>query len=329
MNAEYYKQRASEGGLIVTEATNISDSARGYPATPGINSQEQVEGWKKVVEGVHQKKGLIALQLWHVGRVSHHTYQSDGKRSIAPSEVTLVDSGYGSDVSGNRVPYETPREATLEDINEQLRLYKQAAANSKAAGFDGVELHAANGYLINQFLDNSSNKRTDLYGGSFENRARFLFQALDAVIEGFGNSRRVGIRLSPWGTFLEMNGTDKFEIFSYVLSRLNDYDLAYVHLVELGSPNTKEDSVEAMKNKSGYKKNLFVCGGYVKQTAQQVVDAKISDAVAFGQLFISNPDLPLRLKEDAPLTEPNPATFYQGGPKGYTDYPFWEPKADK
>jgi N-ethylmaleimide reductase len=327
LNARYYAQRASAGGLLITEATQISPRGQGYPATPGIHSEQQVEGWRRVTKAVHEKGGLIFLQLWHVGRISHPSHQPDGGIPLAPSPVK--PAGNALTASWTEEAFETPREIRLDEVPSLIDEYRAAARNALAAGFDGVELHAANGYLLDQFLRNGTNKRTDRYGGSFENRARFPFEVLDAVGEVVSFDR-VGIRLSPLGTFNDMSDSDPVGMFGYVLRELSKKRIAYVHLIE--ARGDEEEPDERIPLGSGaaptaalfrpfYNGVLIDAGGFTRQSATEAIAAGTVDAVAFGRLFISNPDLPLRLQRSSPLNRYDRPTFYGGGIKGYTDYP--------
>ena len=332
LNASYYAQRASTGGLLITEATQISPRGQGYPATPGIHSDQQVEGWRRVTDAVHEKGGLIFLQLWHVGRISHSSHQPDGGLPLAPSPVKPAGNAFTA--SWQEVPFETPREIRLDEIPSLVEEYRAAARNALAAGFDGVELHAANGYLLDQFLRNGTNKRTDQYGGSFENRARFLFEVLDAAGKVFGFDR-FGIRLSPLGTFNDMSDSDPVGMYGYVLRELAKKRIAYVHLIEArGDEEAPDERVPLGSGAAptaalfrpfftdrGHKGVLIGAGGFTRQSATEAIAAGTVDAVAFGRLFISNPDLPLRLQRSAPLNRYDRPTFYGGGIKGYTDYP--------
>jgi len=326
VNARYYAQRASVGGLLVTEATQISQRGQGYPATPGIHSSEQIAGWRLVTDGVHAKGGLIFLQLWHVGRISHRSHQPDGRLPLAPSAVK--PAGDALTASWEKAPFETPREVGLDEIPSLVGEYRGAASNALAAGFDGVELHAANGYLLDQFLRDGTNRRTDRYGGSFENRARLLLEVLDAVGEVFGLNR-VGIRLSPLGTFNDMRDSDPVGIFSHVLRALAKRSIAYVHLIEArgderaldeGLPLDSGAAPTAALFRPFYPGVLIGAGGFTRESADEAIAAGTVDAVAFGRLFISNPDLPLRLKLDAELNSYDRTTFYGGAAQGYTDY---------
>ena len=328
MNARYYAQRASAGGLLISEATQISQTGQGYPATPGIHSPEQVEGWRLVTEAVHSEGGLIFLQLWHVGRISHSSLQPAGALPVAPSAV--VPAGKEAfTASGERVPFETPRALELDEIPSIVDEYRDAARNALAAGFDGVEVHAANGYLLDQFLRDGTNRRTDRYGGSFENRARLLWEVLEAVGEVFG-LERVGVRLSPLGTFNDMRDSDPVGLFGFVLRELAKKPIAYVHLIEARADERPPEENVALGSGAAPTAKLFRpfypgvligAGGFTRGSASEAIAAGIVDAVAFGKLFISNPDLPLRLKDDRTLNGYDPATFYGGGAQGYTDYP--------
>jgi N-ethylmaleimide reductase len=328
MNARYYAQRASAGGLLISEATQISQTGQGYPATPGIHTPEQVAGWRLVTEAVHREGGLIFLQLWHVGRISHSSLQPAGALPVAPSAV--VPTGKEAfTASGEKVPFETPRALELDEIPSIVDEYRDAARNALAAGFDGVEVHAANGYLLDQFLRDGTNRRTDRYGGSFENRARLLWEVLEAVGDVFG-LERVGVRLSPLGTFNDMRDSDPVGLFGFVLRELAKKPIAYVHLIEArADARPSEEHVDLGSGASPtaeifrpfYPGVLIGAGGFTRELASVAIAAGTVDAVAFGKLFISNPDLPLRLKDDRTLNGYDPATFYGGGAQGYTDYP--------
>jgi N-ethylmaleimide reductase len=327
LNATYYGQRATAGGLLVTEATQISLRGQGYPSTPGIHSPEQVAGWRLLTDAVHAKRGLIFLQLWHVGRISHPSYQPDGGLPIAPSAVR--PAGHALTASWEKAPFETPRAIRLDEIPSLVEEYRAAAHNALAAGFDGVELHAANGYLLDQFLRDGTNQRTDRYGGSFENRARFLLEVLDAVGDTYGFDR-VGIRLSPLGTFNDMRDSDPVGMFGHLLRVLAKKSIAYVHLIEArGDEHSPDDTIElgsgpaptATLFRPFYPGTLIGAGGFTRESAEAAVAIGTVDAVAFGRLFISNPDLPVRLRLHAALNDYDRATFYGGSSKGYTDYP--------
>jgi N-ethylmaleimide reductase len=322
--AEYYSQRASAGSII-TEATQISPLGKGYPGTPGIYSDEQVAGWKRITAAVHVQGGAIVSQLWHVGRISHSSHHPSEGLPIAPSAI--APSGKVFTATWQQADYETPRAIEKEEIPALIESYRHACVKAKEAGFDGVEVHAANGYLLDQFLQDSSNQRTDSYGGSFENRARLMLEVLDAVISVWGSSR-VGIRLSPYGSFNDMSDKDPKGLFSYVVEKLNPLKLAYLHLIEPratmagGSDSLVADAPNAARLfGSLFTGKVLSAGGYNRELAEAVIQAKDADAVAFGRLFISNPDLPHRFELNAPLNAYDRSTFYGGGVKGYTDYP--------
>ncbi|MBE0661333.1 MAG: alkene reductase [Bacteroidales bacterium] len=318
--ATYYAQRAT-AGLIIAEASQISLQGIGYMNTPGIHTPEQVEGWKKVTKAVHEKDGLIFLQLWHVGRVSHSLLQPNHQLPVAPSAIN--PDGELTTPQGKK-SIETPRALDLEEIPGIVEDYRKAAQNAKDAGFDGVEIHAANSYLIDQFLHESSNQRKDKYGGPIENRARFLFEVLEAVISVW-ESEKVGIRLAPSGTRFGMDDPDPAALFTYVIQQLNDFNLAYLHLVEPLLP--LDDYPHFVKQVAKYfrpiyKGTLMACGGFTQDTGNQYILEGWADLIAFGKLFIANPDLPKRFELNAPLNQADVDTFYSRSEKGYTDYPF-------
>jgi N-ethylmaleimide reductase len=331
LNAEYYAQRAS-AGLIISEATQISQQGQGYPATPGIYSAEQVEGWKLVTNAVHKAGGKIFLQLWHVGRISHPSLQPNGGQPVAPSALEAKNSGtYTAEWKPTSIL--TPRALETAEVAGIVEDFRKGAQNAKDAGFDGVEVHGANGYLLDQFLQDGSNKRSDVYGGSIENRARFLLEAVDAAIGVFG-AGRVGVRLSPYGTFNDMQDSDPVALFSYVLAQLDARKIAYAHIIEPrssaagGADVVAEDApITANIFRSKFKGTLISAGGYNRELALEAVASGNADAVAFGRAFIANPDLPMRLQQNAPLNKYNRATFYGGKEVGYTDYPFLDAKA--
>ncbi len=313
----YYEQRAS-AGLIIAEATQISTQGVGYPATPGIYNEQQVAGWKKITEVVHAKNGHIFLQLWHVGRISHPDFHN-GELPVAPSAIK--PKGEAVTPSGMK-PFVTPRALETDEIQGIVETYQQAAINALAAGFDGVEIHSANGYLLDEFLREGTNKRTDCYGGTFENRARFLLEVTEAVVAVWG-ADRVGIRLSPSGTMNDMNDADPETFFVYLLAQLNRFGLAYLHVVDAleGDIRHGANVINLEVLRKAYNGTFIVCGGYDRARAENAIAEGKADAVAFGQLYIANPDLVERFKVDAPLNEPDGATFYGGNEKGYTDYP--------
>ncbi len=309
--AEYYRQRAS-AGLIISEATSVTPMGVGYPNTPGIWSAAQVEGWKLVTDAVHEAGGRIVLQLWHVGRVSDPLYL-DGALPVAPSAI--APRGHVSLVRPEK-PFVTPRALRTDEIPGIIEAYRQGAAHAREAGFDGVELHGANGYLLDQFLQDSTNQRTDPFGGSIENRARLMLEVTDAVI-GVWGADRVGMHLAPRGDAHDMGDSDPAATFGYVARELGRRGLAFLCARErLGEGRLGPQLKQAFGG--AYIANE----GFTKETAEQVIAAGEADAVAFGVPFIANPDLPARFAADAPLNEANPATFYGDGPVGYTDYPF-------
>lgn len=322
--AEYYSQRAS-AGLIISEAAQISMLGKGYPGTPGIFSDAQVAGWKKVTDAVHAKGGKMVCQLWHVGRISHSSLHPTEGLPVAPSAI--APSGKVYTATWQLAEYETPRSLTLAEIPALIQDYVNAAQQAKAAGFDGVEVHGANGYLLDQFLHDGSNTRNDQYGGSIENRSRLLLEVLHAVINVWG-SDRVGARLSPYGTFNDMSDHDTMGLFTYLIGQLNPLGLAYLHLIEPrstmagGTDKVKEDqpSTSALFRPL-YKGKIIAAGGFDREGAEQFVSNGQADAIAFGRFFISNPDLPKRLAENSPLNPYDRSTFYGGGAKGYVDYP--------
>ena len=310
--ATYYVQRAS-AGLIITEATQVSPLSIGYPNTPGIHTSEQTAGWRKVTEAVHAAGGRIWLQLWHVGRVAHPSLM-DGQQPVAPSAIAAK----GETFTGKGMePFVTPHALTTDEITAVVDQYAQAATYAKEAGFDGVEVHAANGYLIDQFLRDGSNRRTDEYGGSVENRARFLYEVTCAVTSVWGGGK-VGVRLSPVNPFNDMSDSDPLATFTQTAQGLNDYGLGYLHVVEpidsAGTPITS-----AIRRV--FRRPLIVNGGYTRETGDAAIASGAADLVAFGVPFLANPDLPQRLAHNAPLNPPDRATFYGGDAKGYTDYP--------
>ena len=322
--ATYYAQRAS-AGLIITEASQISPLAKGYPGTPGIYSDAQVAGWKKITDAVHAKGGKIVLQLWHVGRISHSSLHPAEGLPVAPSAI--APSGKVYTAAWALADYETPRALSSEEIRALIDTYRHAAEQAKRAGFDGVEVHAANGYLLDQFLQDGTNHRTDAYGGSVENRTRLLMEILQAVI-GVWGSGRVGVRLSPYGTFNDMSDRDPVGLFTYVINQLNACKLAYLHLIEPratlagGSDANATDAPNAAQLFGHlFKGKVLMAGGYNRENAEAAVQAGEAHAVAFGRLFIANPDLPQRFEKNTALNAYDRATFYGGDAKGYTDYP--------
>ncbi len=321
LNATYYVQRAS-AGLLIAEATQVTPYGQGYPATPGIHSSEQIDGWKLVTDAVHAQGGRIFLQLWHVGRISHPSLQPDGVLPVAPS--TIAPEGDASTYEGPK-PYVTPRALETDELPGIVEQYRQGAENALAAGFDGVEVHGANGYLLDQFLRDGTNQRTDAYGGSIENRARLLLEVTEAVVGVWGGDR-VGVRLSPSGTFNDMSDSDPKATFGYAVEALNHFGLAYLHLIEPSEADLRHGGVAVPSTyfRPLFKGVLMVNWDYDRDKANAAIANGDADLVSFGKLFIANPDLPERFRTNAALNEPDPSTFYGGGEKGYIDYPALE-----
>jgi N-ethylmaleimide reductase len=319
LNVEYYRQRAS-AGLLITEATCIAPEGIGYPLTPGIWSDAQVAGWHAVTTAVHEEGGRIFCQLWHVGRISHPSLQPDGKLPLAPSAI--APAGEAFTYQGAQ-PFVTPRALETAELPGIVAQYRHAAAQSRAAGFDGIEVHAANGYLLDEFLRDGSNRRTDAYGGGVDNRARLLLEVLDAVCPVWG-ADRVAVRLSPIQPFNDMRDSDPRGTFSRVAELLNRFGLAYLHLTEMGkdAPGAAGPFFDPLELRAIWKGVLMTNAGYDRDSANAVLATGRADLVAFGVPFIANPDLPARYLAGAPLNTPDPATFYGGGEHGYTDYPF-------
>jgi N-ethylmaleimide reductase len=329
LNAEYYAQRATPGGLIIAEASPVMATGRGNPATPGIYSQAQIEGWGGVVDAVHAKGGLIFLQLWHVGRVSHSSFQPGGILPVAPSAVPIAGGLTTMTAHGKIEPYETPRALETDEISDVIESFRQGAVNAMEAGFDGVEIHGANGYLIEQFLQSHTNLRTDQYGGGIENRSRFLLEITQAAIEVWG-ANRVGVRLSPYGIANGSGEADPMPLYSHVIRSLDPLGLAYLHFIEPRSSGAGRAEVNHQNVPSAmvlfrpiWRGVLITAGGFTGESAEAAIAAGHADAIAFGRIFISNPDLPRRLREGRPLTPYNRATFYGGEAAGYTDYPVY------
>src|SRR5262245_22513524 len=310
MMAEYYRQRAG-AGLMLSEATSVTPMGVGYPDTPGIWSREQVEGWKLVTRAVHQAGGRILLQLWHVGRVSDPSYLA-GELPVAPSAI--APAGHLHLLRPVR-SFVTPRALKREEIPGVVDAFKRGAQNAHSAGFDGVEIHGANGYLLDQFLQDSTNQRADDYGGSIENRARLMLEVTDAVVSVWGASR-VGMHLAPRGDMYSMGDSNPAATFGYVAEQLGKRDIAFIAARESVGPDRLGPE---LKGKFG---GIYIANeGFSFETANKAIAAGEADAVAFGTLFIANPDLPKRFAIGAPLNTPDPSTFYGSGPHGYTDYP--------
>ncbi len=317
--AEYYAQRAS-AGLILSEATCISPQGVGYPYTPGIWNGAQVGGWAQVTGAVHGRGGRIYCQLWHVGRISHPSLQPGGALPVAPSAIRPEGEAYTYE---GMQPFVTPRALDLDELPGIVEQYRVAAKNALAAGFDGVEVHAANGYLLDQFLRDGSNRRTDAYGGSVDQRARLLLEVLEAVI-GVWGSQRVGVRLSPLQPFNDMRDANPAATFSRVVELLNPLDLAYLHVTRLGmdAPGAAGPPFDLGRLRRLWRGVYMTNHGYDRAAAMRAVAEGEADLVAFGTLYIANPDLVERLRRNAPLNAPDPSTYYGGGERGYTDYPF-------
>jgi N-ethylmaleimide reductase len=327
LNAEYYAQRATPGGLLIAEASPVMATGFGSPGVPGIYTEAQVAGWRKVVDAVHAKGGVIFLQLWHVGRVSHSSFQPGGVLPVAPSAVAIPADLKTGTADGKVTVYETPRALETSEIAGVVDAYRQAAMNALLAGFDGVEIHGANGYLIEQFLQSHTNLRTDQYGGSIENRSRFLMEVTKAVVEVW-DAGRVGLRLSPYGIANGSGEPDPMPLYSHVVQSLNPLGLAYLHFIEPRSSGAGRAEVNHQNVPSAmvlfrpiWKGVLITAGGFTGETANAAIEAGHADAIAFGRIFISNPDLPRRLQRGFPLTPYDRKTFYGGDVAGYTDYP--------
>jgi len=326
---EYYTQRASEGGLIISEATTISIAGRGWFGAPGLYSDEQVAGWKKITGAVHAKGGLMFSQLWHTGR-SSNVAMTNGALPVAPSVVPSywLDSEPSISTPTGWVKPSPHRALDISEIPGVVEDYRKAAERAKAAGFDGVELHAANGYLPDEFLQDGSNKRTDAYGGTIENRARFLLEVVEAMISVWGGNR-VAVRIGPAGTWNSMSDSNPSALFGYVAEKLNRFGLAYLHVIE---PRIKgnvaiEDGlapVATAQMRTIFKGKIIAAGGFEPDSAEAIVEKGDADLVAFGRHFVANPDLPRRIKFGLPLNAYDRETFYTFDSHGYTDYPFYE-----
>jgi len=316
---EYYSQRA-DAGLIITEGVAPSANGLGYPRIPGIYNQQQIEGWKKVTDAIHQKDGKVFIQLMHTGRVSHPENMEPNTTILAPSAIAMSGEMY-TDTKGMQA-HPTPKEMTLSEIKKTQLEYVKAADNAIEAGFDGVELHGANGYLIDQFINTASNQRDDIYGGSIENRTRFAIETAQQVANAIGASK-TAIRLSPYGVFNDMAIFDDMEeTFEYLARELGKLKLAYIHIVDHSSQGAPEvpDSVKA-KIKAAFGGVVIASGGLDKAKAESILNEGKADLVAFGQAFLANPDLVSKLKDDLPLNQPDYGTYFTPGEKGYTDYP--------
>ncbi|XVF09130.1 hypothetical protein REPUB_Repub07fG0064700 [Reevesia pubescens] len=323
--AVYYSQRATKGGLIITEATVISEAARGYQDTPGIWSKEQVEAWKPIVDAVHAKGGIFFCQIWHVGRASTYEYQPNGQAPISSTSKELKPQVQAN--AEEPAKFSPPKMLSTDEIPQVVNEYRLAARNAMEAGFDGVEIHGAHGYLPDQFMKDHINDRTDQYGGSLENRCRFALEVIEAVANEIG-ADRVGIRLSPFATYLDSGDSNPTALGVYMAESLSKYGILYCHVVE---PRMKlsEESFECTESllpmRKAFKGTFIVAGGYDKEDGNKAVAENRTDLVSFGRLFLANPDLPKRFELNAPLTKHNRSTYCLSDPViGYTDYPFLE-----
>ena len=327
--AEYYAQRASKGGFLIGEATIAAANGNGYLGAPGLYDDSQIAGWKQVTDAVHAKGGTIFLQLYHAGRQSNVDVQPNGSIPVGPSEILHGGVAY---TEAGWVPNTPNRALTIAEIAELVESFRAAAQRGVAAGFDGVELHAANGYLFDQFLQDGSNKRTDIYGGSFENRTRFLLEATRAVISVWG-SDKVAVRVGPSGNWGDMSDSNPEALFTYVAQQLSPLKLAYLHLIEPRIAGNIEDEtknpapVAAQLMRKHYTGTIIAAGGFDAASAEAIVKAGDADLVAFGRHFIANPDLPERIRNSWPLNDYDRPSFFGGTDVGYTDYPFYSAQA--
>lgn len=309
--ADYYDQRAS-AGLIITEAVNVSPMAKGYVRTPGIYTDKQTESWRRVATAVHERGGKIFMQIFHTGRVAMPDFLPDNQQPVAPSAVRAEGQNYTDEGMKDFV---TPRELSREEIKQTVADFALAAKNAIRAGFDGVEIHGANGYLIQQFLSTNVNQRADEYGGTIENRARFLFEIIEAVTTEIGSSR-TSVKLSPGNKFNDIDETDAEELYRYIVAKLNAHNLAYLYI---GTDDRTTDWHALLR--PVYSGIYFAGSGFTRESGARLLAEGGADAIVYGKLFLANPDLPERFRRNAPLNEPDAATFYAGGMKGYIDYP--------
>lgn len=335
----YYAQRAS-AGLIITEGTAISPQGQGYANVPGLYTEEALEGWRAVTQAVHARDGKIVVQLWHVGRVSHDSLQPNDQPPVAPSAIQAQSKTYLINASGQGsfVPTSLPRALGINELPGIIDDYRRAARAAIEAGFDGVEIHAANGYLIDQFLRSNSNHRSDDYGGSIENRARFLFDVIEAISDEIG-AARTGIRLSPVTPANDVFDPEPQPLFEHVVNGLANHALSYIHIIEGTTGGSRDHqqgnepfdyaALKKVYRDAGGKAAWMLNNGYDLALARQTIETGQADLIAFGRLFISNPDLVERLRLGAPLTPPDTNTFYGGGEHGYTDYPFLNEASDQ
>jgi N-ethylmaleimide reductase len=324
LNATYYAQRAN-AGLIISEASQVCPEGQGYTWTPGIHSDEQVAGWKLVTQAVHEAGGRIFMQLWHVGRISHPLLQPNGADPVAPSAIQANAEVYVQEADGSHHKAATamPRALELNELPGIVAAYAHGTANAIKAGFDGVEIHAANGYLLDQFLCSNSNQRSDAYGGSIANRARLVLQIVDAVVATLGDSSKVGIRISPMGTFGDVHDANPLETFSYLIEQLNSRKLGYLHV---NRPDWVGGTFEGFDTllrqlRDLYHGTLIIAGGQTAESGEQAVQQGLAQLVAYGRPYIANPDLAARFKSGSELNPLDGNTLYGGGAEGYTDYP--------
>jgi N-ethylmaleimide reductase len=323
MMVTHYGQRASKGGLIIIEAASVSNHGSGYQGAPGIYDDRQIPGFKKIADAIHAKGGIAFAQIIHTGRTSHVDLQPNGQSPLAPSVVPYHGHAF---LNGGFVPVSPAREITVAGIQEIVEDFRKAAERARAAGMDGVEIHSANGYLLDQFLQDGSNHRTDAYGGSVENRVRFLMEVAKAVVSVWGPGR-VAVRIGPSGTFNEMHDSNPEALFGYVAEQLNSLDLAYLHVIEpriagdVTKENAEDDEVVASKFlRKIYKGTILAAGGFNRDSAEDILARGDADLVAFGRLFTSNPDLPDRLKHGYPLTSYDRSAFWGGTARSYIDF---------
>lgn len=324
LHVEYYAQRAG-AGIIITEAAQISPEGKGYLATPGIYSDGQVAAWKKVTDAVHKAGGKIVIQLWHVGRISHTSLQPDGQQPVAPSAITADVKTFTAD---GFEPASEPRALETAEIARVIADYVHATKMARKAGFDGVEVHGANGYLLDQFLKTKTNKRDDQYGGSLENRARLLLEVIEAVTSAWDGAH-VGLRLSPFSPANDVDDANPQETFEYLVPKLNPFGLAYLHMVEGATGGSRDlNEGESIQKLRKLFDGLYMANnGYDRDLAIKTVNDGAADLIAFGRPFIANPDLVTRLEQHTALNKGDSSTFYGGGARGYTDYPFLEEDA--
>jgi len=316
LNVEYYRQR-SNAGLIISEGTQVSPLGKGYMATPGIYSEAQVEGWKPITQAVHAAGSKIVAQIWHVGRITHPDL-TGGAQPVAPSAIAAKVVAY---TRNGKVEAPVPHALTIDEIAEVVAQFRRAAANAIRAGFDGVEIHGANGYLVDQFLRDGANQRTDAYGGSIENRCRFALELVDAVVAEIG-AGRVGIRLSPLTPANDLSDSNPQALFGHLVEQLDQRGIAFLHVVEGATGGPRDlPGFDYAAARQAFKGVYIANNGYDRQMAIDAVESGRADAVAFGRQYIANPDLVQRLKQGAALNQPDPQTFYTPGPVGYTDYP--------